>query len=386
MCKAKAIRKSHPYWRHAMQKYLSSIQLNRKKFNWMIFVVYTKENSKTMKKSKIIVPALGLLLLSTAASVSGTVAWFTANRTFSTDAGNFAVVKTTTDLVCVMAGGVGTKVNNNSTATNYSDDKIELNETASTVIEMTDASFDHDTSNVIVPDADGAKVGSLISLSSATLATDLVRATYDDAESKTHTVYSALTWEMDFQVSYTAAGTNSGLFFDLSKTTFTQPDGTALAEAGKGFRLAFIPATGSNDTNHTYLTGNKRVLARAQSSAETWDHDADAETAAVNKVRYIDNASVGDNLNSAAAAYSAPILIDSTATYTIPNDNVASTASLASVPAYLGKFVAEASKTVHLKFTVVAWYEGTDPLVVNSSALLEKVKAKLAFELRTLTD
>ena len=36
-----------------------------------------------MKKSKIIVPALGLLLLSTAASVSGTVAWFTANSVTS---------------------------------------------------------------------------------------------------------------------------------------------------------------------------------------------------------------------------------------------------------------------------------------------------------------
>ena len=34
-----------------------------------------------MKKTKIIVPALGLLLLSTAASVSGTVAWFSANAT-----------------------------------------------------------------------------------------------------------------------------------------------------------------------------------------------------------------------------------------------------------------------------------------------------------------
>ena len=32
-----------------------------------------------MKKTKIIVPALGLLLLSTAASVTGTVAWFAAN-------------------------------------------------------------------------------------------------------------------------------------------------------------------------------------------------------------------------------------------------------------------------------------------------------------------
>ena len=34
-----------------------------------------------MKKTKIIIPALGLLLLSTAASVSGTVAWFSMNKT-----------------------------------------------------------------------------------------------------------------------------------------------------------------------------------------------------------------------------------------------------------------------------------------------------------------
>ena len=36
-----------------------------------------------MKKTKIIIPALGLLLLSTAASVTGTVAWFAANATVS---------------------------------------------------------------------------------------------------------------------------------------------------------------------------------------------------------------------------------------------------------------------------------------------------------------
>ena len=34
-----------------------------------------------MKKSKIIIPALGMLVLSTAATVSGTVAWFTMNTT-----------------------------------------------------------------------------------------------------------------------------------------------------------------------------------------------------------------------------------------------------------------------------------------------------------------
>ena len=34
-----------------------------------------------MKKTKVIIPALGMLLLSTAASITGTVAWFSANNT-----------------------------------------------------------------------------------------------------------------------------------------------------------------------------------------------------------------------------------------------------------------------------------------------------------------
>ena len=38
------------------------------------------------KKSKIIVPALGLILLSTTASISGSVAWFTANRSVEVQA------------------------------------------------------------------------------------------------------------------------------------------------------------------------------------------------------------------------------------------------------------------------------------------------------------
>ena len=36
-----------------------------------------------MKKTKVIIPALGILLLSTAASVTGTVAWFSANSSVS---------------------------------------------------------------------------------------------------------------------------------------------------------------------------------------------------------------------------------------------------------------------------------------------------------------
>ena len=47
-----------------------------------------------MKKTKIIIPALGILLLSTAASVTGTVAWFAANSTVTANNMN---IKATVD-------------------------------------------------------------------------------------------------------------------------------------------------------------------------------------------------------------------------------------------------------------------------------------------------
>ena len=56
-----------------------------------------------MKKTKIIVPALGLLLLSTAASVTGTVAWFAANTTV-TATGMSVTVKSDSTFLLIKAG------------------------------------------------------------------------------------------------------------------------------------------------------------------------------------------------------------------------------------------------------------------------------------------
>ena len=66
------------------------------------FVVY-KEFIKYMKKTKVIIPALGLLLLSTAASVTGTVAWFAANKTVTAQ-GMSVTVKSDSTFLLIAAG------------------------------------------------------------------------------------------------------------------------------------------------------------------------------------------------------------------------------------------------------------------------------------------
>ena len=100
-----------------------------------------------MKKSKIIVPALGLLLLSTAASVSGTVAWFTANNKYNTTINTFAVVKTNDDLQVELGAGVGTSVDTNAIVLSK-----EISSTTYTS-KLTDASFDPTTNKLVEPDA-----------------------------------------------------------------------------------------------------------------------------------------------------------------------------------------------------------------------------------------
>ena len=58
-----------------------------------------------MKKSRIIVPALAMLTLSVAASVTGTVAWFTASRTANMQLNNLAALNTSGDLSLVLEKG-----------------------------------------------------------------------------------------------------------------------------------------------------------------------------------------------------------------------------------------------------------------------------------------
>ena len=339
----------------------------------MSFILRRTQN--TMKKSKIIVPALGLLLLSTAASVSGTVAWFTAVRSFNTSAGNFAVVKTNTDLICHLGAGIGTSVNNNGTADIYSDDTITL---ANNYVELADSSYDHANSYVTAPDGSGQNVGTSTALSKSTAASAVQRASYSDG-ANSHTVYSVVTWTMDFEVSYTVADADNALFLNTTSKFVNSSNDNEFAEDGTdaalGFRLAFIPVTESGDTDNVYENnaGAKLVFAGARTTT----------TSSV--VKYIANSgSATGLLSSLATAYSDNLCLKGQGT--MPNDGAVNLTTAEGYDNYLGKFTATAGKTMHLKYLVVGWFEGTDPNVQNGKTLANKVKASLSFEVRSLAN
>ena len=91
---------------------------------------------KNFKKSKfVILPALATLILTGVASVTGTVAWFTANRAVTASAGNFEARGLNGDFKIQATEGVGTTTTD--TAGNTSSTVAVADNTL-----MADASYD----------------------------------------------------------------------------------------------------------------------------------------------------------------------------------------------------------------------------------------------------
>ena len=314
-----------------------------------------------MKKSRIIIPALAMIAFSVAASITGTVAWFTANRTANIDSGTYAVVKTTSNLVCEVKDGLGTSATDNDPG---------VTDVVAVDGKLTDGSFDHAGSNnyIFAPDGTGTKVGNRYALASATEG-NLTRGETTDGD----TIFTAVTWEIEFSLEFGSAVSNDvGLYLDLAHSSFT-PSGSAAAsgqqDTSKGFRMAFIPK-GTNSAN-----GNKRVFADLQTAANC---------------TYVGGEPTqGTALEGTETAYVSPVLIDSSSNTALNDAGYTATAS-ASMTNYFGKFAFAADTTVNLEFIVVCWFEGTDANIVNGSegheTIFRDVEVSLAFSALTFAN
>ncbi len=313
-----------------------------------------------MKKSKIIVPALAMIGLSAVASVTGSVAWFTAQRSAEVTAGNYAVVKTNAELTCVTTGGVGTSATNNVV-------------TVDSGFKLTDASFDHTRNSeaLYAPDTAGASIAKKSTLAEMATASNIVR----DADNN---IYSAFTFHLAFTLSFGGAGNDVALFLDntAGNTAFTV-NGGGEAKTAQGFRMAFV-GTGTNVANT-----NNRVLADLQNKTET-----DAQSQQFTAIKHVDSLSSADTQQKKAingVEYLATDLMDTTYSTALPEDNASTLAQVQDRPDYLGKFTFAANTDVVLNYTVVAWFEGTDPEIKNREAAdFQTVAANLVFKAVTL--
>ena len=316
-----------------------------------------------MKKTKVLIPGLALIAFSTVASIAGSVAWFTANRLATVNAGTYAVVKTTANLECTATNVLGTSVDDNVI-------------TVSGV--LTDASFNHKTGKIYQPNSSGTDFHEdypEVAYNDENLATKLNRGTTSDSK----TIYSAILFQLQFKIDLGGSSDDYGLFLDCYNNDSPAHAGSLFSTGGtpetaKGFRMAFYSAVATNYKN--------TVFADLQTSG-TYDHDGDAETAVEQGCSYVANstADFGTETLYAAADHD---LIDMAYNTALPDEGVAAATAEARVD-YLGKFAASAKgadNKVTLTYTVVCWFEGTDPEIVNRDAVTEyqSVAATLKFE------
>ena len=304
-----------------------------------------------MKKSKIIIPALGMLLLSTAASVSGTVAWFTTVSSADARITSFAVRKLGGDLDYSVAAGTGTVKSEPSNAKSA----ITLNGTNPA---LCDASYDHLAGVCYHANSNASAFPALASESAWSVSGNNM------------ITYYAVSWTYTFTYQFGGDTTAVNLYLDAAGSTVsaTKTDDSAIGNSGnqtyKGFRIAFV---NQQATDSAVDYGRSVVWAKNQSAANCKFIDADTtiSSGVYSNNGVYSNADADDAMGD---------LLSSSNLAALGENGSGSTARAD----FLGQFTST-STTITIK--CVAWYEGTDPNVVNG-AEMDKVSCVLNFYTR----
>lgn len=288
-----------------------------------------------MKKSKIILPAVALLTISTVAAASSTVAWFTANRTVNVEVSEVAVYNPESNLN-VKLGAVA-----NSGAT-VADKKVTMPKY------MRDGSVDAANKKVYKKDV---VAGTYEALADNTYFTDTALIT---GETGAQNIYRATSWKMTFSM-VGAAADDYAVLIDMTNTVtnFTRNDDEVNSKDTKkiseSFRIAFV--AGDQVT----------VLA-------PWATEDD--------LKYVTN-------NAASGNYKEnKVTVSNKAITSAEIASADKNTKLTAANGYVGTIAksTEASTTSELEVTCYAWFEGEDPAcVVPAEAINTKVSSILGF-------
>ncbi len=281
------------------------------------------------KKSKIIVPALALITATTVASVTGTVAWFSANRAASVTVSQFQATDSEGNLQVLAHAGVGTTTTATSAAT-----------TSAVTVDgvLTHGSYNATAGGAttgklyvanITESQDGYAIDSYSNKGaiSDNTGTTITPSNYpwmagETGEESSKKIWYAVSWTID--VSLASEGNKSStkmVFVNFKDTTFGNK-----TDVNQGFRVAIM--SGSN----TYIIGNdahkKHVKGTTTSDVEEWStYHQFAET------------------------------------YTLVQDNTSKTTAETETNGFLFELSGTTASTV----TCVAWYEGEDTNVVSDA-------------------
>jgi hypothetical protein len=253
-----------------------------------------------MKKSKVIIPAMALLLFSTAASITGTVAWFTSTRTFTTTVGNFSVVEAEGNLNCTLAADIGTTYD--SVSNTVSVQKASATPAKNQVV-MTHGSVltvgaknaaNYGKAFVVNPDTgntffdrgklEGDGTDGWLYRKDLTMKNNA-----NPRVDKVVDVYIAVSWKMTFTYSFAGEAKPVAVYLDTKDSAFAPADpdegydftrNNSKNDAEKGFRIGFYNAVYAvGDANagtaavnsHDVVWGNN--VPRTAAAPAVWDKD-----------------------------------------------------------------------------------------------------------------
>ena len=182
-------------------------------YYWPFSLIY-RRFTKIMKKSKIIVPALGILAFSTAAAVTGTVAWFTANRLAIVSNDQITVVNPEAGLSVVAENVANTLVNNNGATGSRPSITHGYDNTQAAGLKqgyLRDASMNMNTETLYK--AKLAEDGQPSGFETQAIGTKDTKK-YDGKD-----IYYATEFKLSFTISRVESAYDVGLFFDANKSS-----------------------------------------------------------------------------------------------------------------------------------------------------------------------
>ncbi|MDY3994511.1 MAG: hypothetical protein SOY58_02015 [Candidatus Onthovivens sp.] len=303
-----------------------------------------------MKKSKIIIPAAAILALSVGASVTGTVAWFTASRRTSASLSNLAVMNT--------GGALGFTVSDNDLvgAKKENSDSVSLTY-------LKDASYDAAADKVYAANlnADGTMVTGTREVSKTSKSSVTISGAAKD-------VY----FINQFKGTFTSTSDQSNyLMFDTSDTASYIAETTGSSESAdisvafKALRVSMVNS--SADDKHTVIWApytNETNVYYVKKAGNLTDAQ-DAESAAT-EAGY-----VASNL---AAEYTDAVKKNSTTPF---GDG----SSIASINAAHILLSTKLSTAVSPEITFTVWFEGLDADCINDSTGVSNATSQIAKKL-----
>lgn len=305
-----------------------------------------------MKKSKILVPAVAVLLLSGAAASTATVAWFQSIRRVDLDLANVHVVNTNSVLEVSATALQGTTVTNSGTG--HSTQTVNFEP-------LTHGSYDsasHKAFGVVFDD-----YGGVLGYSGGF--TDFKAYEDDAANSDVHgstalkvnegsakQVYYAVSFKLTFTLTTTSTN-DYALLFDHKVSTVEYTDGTSVSTTDpiKGYRLCLEP-TG----------GDALVWAPKTSEATLTD------------LKYVKQ---GSTKGESTTYGTESVNVIKTTSADAEKDGVKNISTLSALENYVGTL---SSSSTSLEVIATAWFEGEDANVVNAASNIAKdIKSTMSF-------